>query len=107
MDKETKQMFELILKKLDGLDGRIGGLDGRIGGLEEKFDGLEARQESMEKRQDEMYLLFRSLEENVKVTRAEQEKMTYVLADIQGKLTKLTEKVEDHETVIEQIRAIN
>ena len=61
----------------------------------------------MEKSQDEMYLLFRALEENVKVTRAEQEKMTYVLADIQGKLTKLPEKVEDHETVIEQIGAIN
>jgi len=86
LDRETKQMFELVLKKLDS--------------MEKRFD-------SMETRQDEMYLLFRSLEENVKVTRAEQEKATYILADMQGKITESTEKVEDHEKVIEQIRAIN
>ncbi|AGK98201.1 hypothetical protein [Clostridium pasteurianum] len=107
MDKETRQMFELILKKLDGLETRFESMETRQESMETRFDVMETRQESMGKRQDEMYLLFRSLEENVKVTRAEQEKATYVLADMQGKLTKLTEKVEDHETVIEQIRAIN
>ena len=38
MDKETKQMLELILKKLDGV----------------------------EKRQDEMYVMQRGFEENIK-----------------------------------------
>lgn len=85
MDKETKQMFELVLEKL--------------GGMENRLDGIENRQ-------DEMYAMQRSLEENAKVTRAEQEKMMYVLADIQGKVTKLTEEVEDHEHFINQIRAI-
>ena len=78
MDKETKQMFELVLTKLD----------------------------SMDKRQDEVYIMQRGLEENTKVTRAEQEKMMYILSDIQGKVTKLTNKVEDHENFISQIRAI-
>jgi len=54
MDKETKQMFELILTKLDSMD---------------------KRQEGMEKRQDEVYIMQRALEENAKVTRAEQDKM--------------------------------
>lgn len=85
MDKETKQMFELVLQKLDN---------------------MEKKQDSMEKKQEEMYLIQRSLEENIKVTRAEQDKMTYILSDIQGKVTKLTEKVDEHEAVIEQIRAI-
>jgi phage-related tail protein len=85
LDKETKQMFELILSKLDNID---------------------KRQEGMEKRQDEMYLIQRSLEENTKVTRAEQDKMIYMLGDIQGKVTKLTEEVDEHEAVIKQIRSI-
>ena len=85
MDKDTKQMFDLIINKLDSMENRL---------------------EGMEKRQDEMYIMQRALEENAKVTRAEQEKMMYILADIQGKVTKLTEEVEEHETVINQIRAI-
>ena len=32
--------------------------------------------------------------------------MMYILADIQGKVTKLTGEVEDHEKFISQIRAI-
>ena len=78
MDKEIKQMFELILTKLD----------------------------SMDKRQDEVYLMQRGLEENAKVTRAGQDKMMYILSDIQGKVTKLTGEVEEHENFISQIRAI-
>ena len=85
MDKETKQMFELILTKLDS---------------------MEEKQDSMDKRHDEMYIMQRGLEEHAKVTRAEQEKIMYILSDIQGKVTKLTNKVEDHENFISQIRAM-
>lgn len=85
MDKDVKQMFELILQKFDGIDVRLDG---------------------MEKRQEEMYLMQKSLEENIKATRAEQDKMTYTVAGLQGKVSKLSLQVEDHETVIGQIRAI-
>lgn len=85
MDNEIKQMFELILQKFDGIDVRLDG---------------------MEKRQEEMYLMQRSLEENIKITKAEQEKMMYTVADIEGKVIKLSSQVEDHESVIRQIRAI-
>ena len=78
MDKETKQMFELILSKLD----------------------------SMDKKQGEVYIMQRGLEENAKVTRAEQDKMMHILSDIQGKVTKLTGEVEEHENFISQIRSI-
>lgn len=85
MDKETKQMFELILNKLDSMENKL---------------------DNMGKRQDEMYIMQRGLEENIKVIRAEQDKMMYIIADIQGKVTKLTEEVEEHENIISQIRAI-
>lgn len=58
----------------------------------------------MDKRQQEMYQLVRGLEENAKVIIAEQDKMIHTLADIQGKIDKFTGEVEDHETVIRQLR---
>ena len=92
MDKETKQMFELILTKLDN--------------MEQKQDSMEQKQDSMDKRHDEVYVMQRGLEENAKVTRAEQDKMMHILSDIQGKVTKLSGEVEEHENFISQIRAI-
>ena len=92
MDKETKHMFELILTKLDS--------------MEQKQDSMEQKQDSMDKRQDEVYIMQRGLEENAKVTRAEQDKMMHILSDIQGKVTKLTGEVEEHENFISQIRSI-
>ena len=92
LDNDIKQMFEKVLMKLDGMETKIDG-------METKIDGIVGRQ-------DEMYLLQRALEENIKVTRAEQEKMMYIVADIQGKVTKLANEVEDHDMVIRQIRSI-
>ncbi len=134
MDKEIKQMFQIILDKLNGMEKRQESMDNKLESIEKRqesmdnrLESIEKRQESMdnrlksiekrqesmdnrlksiEKRQDEMYIMQRALEENIKVTRAEHEKMVYVLADIQGKVTKLTEEVEEHETVINQLRAI-
>ncbi|PRR77167.1 hypothetical protein CLLI_25790 [Clostridium liquoris] len=99
MDKETKQMFELILNKLDTMDNRQDTMD-------KNLDTMDKNLETMGKRQDEMYSLQKAFEENVKVTRAEQDKMMHMVADIQGKVTRLTSEVEDHESIIKQIRAI-
>lgn len=85
MDQETREMFQLILNKLDKQDSRM---------------------ESMETRQGEMYSMLVALEENAKVTRASQDRMEYVLADILGKVNKLTTEVDEHENVIQQIKAI-
>lgn len=120
MDNETKTMFEKILQKLDGMDKRfdgmdqrfdgidkrLDGIDQRFDGIDKRFDGIDIRLDGIDKKQDEMYVMQRALEENTKVTRAEQDKMIYILADIQGKVTKLTDEVEKHESFISQIRAI-
>ncbi|MBZ9625173.1 hypothetical protein G9F71_020225 [Clostridium sp. FP2] len=99
MDKETKQMFELVLAKLDSMERKQDS-------MERKQDSMERKQDSMDKRQDEVYIMQRGLEENAKVTRAEQDKMMHILSDIQGKVTKLTGEVEEHENFISQIRSI-
>ena len=106
MDTETKQMFELILTKLDGMEKKQDIMDKKQDSMEKKQDSMEKKQDSMGMRQDEMYIMQRALEENSKVTRAEQSKMMYIIADIQGKVTKLTGEVEQHENFISQIRAI-
>ena len=85
MDKETKQISELILSKLESID---------------------RRQDIMVKRQDEIYQVSRGLEENAKVTRAEQDKMIHTLGDILAKVNKITGEVEDHDTVIRLLRSI-
>lgn len=74
--------------------------------LEEKLELILKKLGMIEVRQDEMYQVVRALEENVNVVRAEQEKMVFALANIQGKVSKLADNVEDHETVINQIRSI-
>jgi hypothetical protein len=113
MDTETKQMFELILTKLDGIEKKQDKMDKKQDVMDKKQDIMDKKQDIMEKkqgsmgmRQDEMYVMQRALEENAKVTRAEQSKMMYILADIQGKVTTLTGEVEQHESFISQFRAI-
>jgi chromosome segregation ATPase len=120
-------MFELIIAKIEGLEGRFEGLEGRFKGLESRFKGLEdrfeglesrmdsldgrlesleSRFEGLESRQGEIYEIAIALEENVRVGRAEIERMGYILAKIEGRLNRITEQVDDHESVIQQIRAI-
>ena len=47
MDKETKDMFNLILQKLDGVDARLDGMDKR-------FDAMGARLDTMDDKIDAM-----------------------------------------------------
>ena len=42
MDRVTKEMFELILNKLDKLEGRFDGLEGRFGSLENEVKEFRA-----------------------------------------------------------------
>jgi hypothetical protein len=106
MDKETKQMFELILTKLDNMEQKQDSMEQKQDSMEQKQNSMEQKQDSMDKRHDEVYVMQRGLEENAKVTRAEQDKMMHILSDIQGKVTKLSGEVEEHENFISQIRAI-
>ena len=88
------------------MDARLDSMDARLDSMDARLDSMDARVEHLEIRQDESYKMMRALEENIKITRAEQDKMMYIVADIQGKVNTISHKVEEHEKVINQLRAI-
>ena len=52
MDNETKDMFTLILSKLDGMDKRLDSMDQRLDGMDKRFDGIDKRLDGMDKKID-------------------------------------------------------
>ncbi|MBV7273910.1 M domain protein [Clostridium sp. PL3] len=78
MDKETKQMFELILKKLDNM---------------EKIQG------DMEKRQDEIYSVVKSIEHSNNVRKAEIDNLTYKVAHVEGTINGVGELIEKRRSI--------
>ena len=53
MDNETKQMFELIINKLDNIESRQCRMEARLDKLETRFDEFETRLDKLETRFDE------------------------------------------------------
>ena len=54
MDKELKEMFNLILQKLDGVDRRFESMEARLDGMDRRFDAVEARLDGMDRRFESM-----------------------------------------------------
>ena len=52
MDKELKEMFNLILQKLDGVDRRFESMEARLDGMDRRFESMEARLDGMDRRFD-------------------------------------------------------
>ena len=52
MDKELKEMFSLILQKLDGVDRRFESMEARLDGMDRRFESMEARLDGMDRRFD-------------------------------------------------------
>lgn len=106
MEKQIQDMFELILGKLNNIEKDQQEMKQDMQGMKQEQQEMKQDMQEFKIRQDETYQIVRSLEENAKITRAEQDKMNHVLADIQGKITRLVEEVDEHDLVIRQIRAI-
>lgn len=53
MDKEMREMFKLVLGKLDSLEQHVGNLEKRMDGLEHRMDNLEHRMDALEKHVDD------------------------------------------------------
>lgn len=117
---EQQKILSLILSKLDNIEKEqqemkkeqqemkkeLQGMKKDQHGIRKELQGMKKDQLAMKARQDEMYIMQGEIEENIKITRAEQENMKYILADIQGKVTTLANEGKDHDAVINQIRAI-
>ena len=61
MDKELKEMFSLILQKLDGVDRRFESIEARLDGMDRRFDAVEARLDAMDTRLDALYTGLRNV----------------------------------------------
>jgi len=79
MDKEIKQMFEIILNKLDT--------------IEKNQDSMQKRQELMEIRQDEIFELVKAIEHSNKVKTAEIDNLNLKVARIEGIITGIGELI--------------
>lgn len=47
MDKDTKQMFDLVLDKLGVIDKRLDNVDKRLDNADKRFDRMETRQDEI------------------------------------------------------------
>jgi len=78
LDKETKQMFELILQKLDS---------------------MEKKHDNMEKRQDEIYSVVKAIEHSSNVRKAEIDNLTYKVAHVEGTINGIGELIQDRRLI--------
>ncbi len=78
MDKEAKQMFELILSKLDN---------------------IEKKQESMEKRQDEIFDVVKAIEHSNNIKTAEIDNLKYKVAHVEGTINGIGNFIEKRRAI--------
>src|SRR5665648_379962 len=91
MEKDLKDMFELILNKLDGINSRLDGIDTRMDRFELRMDRFElsmdrfeSRMDKVESRQDEIYLVAKAIEHNNLVHGAEVDNIKFKVSSIEG-----------------------
>lgn len=75
MQQQINERFNTIDKRLDSIDKRIDSMDKRINLIQEQVT--------------ENTHLLKALEENTKVTRAEQEKLSYKISEIEGDIKSI------------------
>lgn len=61
MEKETKQMFELILQKLGSMEKRQEAMEKSQEAMIKSQEAMERRQEAMERRQDEIFTVVKAI----------------------------------------------
>ncbi len=92
MDKETKQMFELILSKLDNIEKRQES-------MEKRQESIEKRQESMEKRQDEIFDVVKAIEHSNNIKTAEIDNLKYKVAHVEGTINGIGNFIENRRAI--------
>ncbi|AZV55489.1 M domain protein [Clostridium sp. AWRP] len=85
MDKETNQIFQLALQKLDN--------------IEKRFDNVEKRFDNVEKRQDEIYNVVKAIEHSNNVRKAEIDNLTHKVAHIEGTVNGVGELIENRRSI--------
>lgn len=82
MDKETKQMFDMILQKLDGMEEKQDSMG-------KKLDIMEEKQDSKEIRQDEIFEVVKAIEHSNSVHKSEIDNLQYKIAHTEDIINKI------------------
>jgi len=85
MDNETKEMFEMLMKKLDT--------------IEETQKGMNVSQKNMEIRQDEIFSVVKAIEHSNTTHKAEIDNITYKIAHTEGTINKIGDVITESRTV--------
>lgn len=100
MDNETKQMFELIINKLDKvetrldkMETRLDKMDGRFDKIDDKFNEFEGGFGGMESRQDEIFQIVKAIEHSNQVHKAEIDNMNFLIAHVEGTIQGVGEYI--------------
>ncbi|WP_227767276.1 hypothetical protein [Zhaonella formicivorans] len=103
MDKETKQMFELVLSNLGKLADKFEAFEERFDVFGEKFDAFEERLDvfaekldELQDRQDDIYRTLRAIEHKNEVNGAELEHLKVRNAKVEGTLRKISQVIAEN-----------
>lgn len=113
MDNETKQMFELIIKKLDNVEklqetmgNRMENMDSRMESIEiqqkkmvSRLENMEKQQESMGRRQDEIFSVVKAIEHSNNIHKAEIDNLTYKIAHTEGTINNIGDIIIERKAI--------
>ncbi len=80
MDKEIKQMFELIINKLETMETKISTMETRIG--------------IMEAKQNEIFEVVKAIEHSNNTRKAEIDNLNYKVAHVEGTISAIGELIQ-------------
>ncbi|MCO1603179.1 M domain protein [Desulfosporosinus nitroreducens] len=111
MEIEIKEMFRLILNKLNGLESKMDKLESkmelRMDNLESKMElrmdnlesKMELRMDNLESRQDEIYMVVKAIEHNNQVHRAELDNLKYTVTNVEGTINTIGDVITKRKAI--------
>lgn len=104
MDKEFKEMFGLILNKLDGLETRLDRVETRLDRVESRLDRVESRLDGLESRQDEIYSIVKAIEHNSLVHRVDIDNLKIKASHFEGMISAIGNVITSRKATLESIK---
>lgn len=99
MDEDIKQMFDVIMQKLENIEKRQANMEKSQANMEISQENMEKRQVSMEKRQDEIFTVVKAIEHSNNIHKAEIDNLTYKVAHIEGTINKVGDVIESSRAI--------
>jgi len=106
MDNETKQIFEMLLKRLDSIEeGQKDLVESQNELMESQNELMESQkgmiesQRNMEMRQDEIFLVVKAIEHSNNTHKAEIDNLTYKVVHTEGTINKIGDVITERRAI--------